>query len=114
MQSMNQVILLGRMGNGTRKSTLPNGTPYIKFSVCTNTKNFGENEDQGQWHDCECWGDLATIIDRLNIGKGQEVYLIGSMRTTRPQGCKEKHSSVVVKDIKVFPYTPKHVDYNAK
>lgn len=117
MQCLNEVTLLGRLGARVTKYNLHTGTPFVTFTVGTNekVKNATEEKEIRNWHQCEAWGNMATIIDRLNIGVGQELLIKGKLRNSSYQDAKSHENrtktSIVVMDIKVFPIAPKTTTY---
>ena len=112
MQCMNEVTILGRLGAAVRKFTTPNGSPYVTFSIGTNEKvrNATEEKEIRTWHACEAWGNLATIIERLNINVGQEVLVKGKLRNsnfTDKKGTEHQKTTIVALDVKIFPLVQK-------
>lgn len=103
---VNEVMILGRMGAKPTAHNLANGSPMITFSICTNEKGKDGNEI-ANWHNCEAWGNIATIIDRINPAQGQEVLIKGKLKNTSwtdPQTKLTKYkTSVLVLDFKAFP-----------
>lgn len=117
MQCINEVIILGRLGAKITKHNLATNTPFVTFSVGTNEKvrNATVEKEIRNWHQCEAWGNMATIIERLNIAVGQEILIKGKLRNTSYNDAVSKETrnktSVVVMDIKVFPVVPQTTNY---
>lgn len=78
---VNQVILIGNLGQDPDFRTLDNGTAVCRLSVATNESykdKSGEWQNLTEWHNVIAWRDLAErIADRLH--KGNKVYVAGKI-----------------------------------
>ena len=82
--SMNKVILVGRIGNDPEKRATQTGRSISNFSVATNEsyKNAsGEKVTDTQWHNVVAWGKTAEIIEKY-VTKGKEVAIEGKLTTS--------------------------------
>lgn len=83
--SMNKVILVGRLGQNPEQRATPTGTAVTNFSMATNetykTQN-GEYTDNTEWHRCVCFGKTAEYIGNF-FTKGRLVYVDGRIRTRK-------------------------------
>ena len=83
--SMNKVILVGRLGQNPEQRATPSGTAVTNFSVATNetykTQN-GEYNDNTEWHRCVAFGKTAEYIGNY-FTKGRLVYIDGRLRTRK-------------------------------
>lgn len=105
MLSLNDVTILGRAGNTPKLYNGAYGKKYCQVPIYINVKsNEGENSTLV---DCEAWGDLATIIDRLNIAKGQEILVKGRLRNRTNKNTNLRELCVVINDLKIFPIKQK-------
>ena len=85
--SMNKVVLVGRLGQNPEQRATPSGTAVTNFSVATNEtyKNqSGEYQDSTEWHRCVAFGKTAEYIGNF-FTKGRLVYIDGRLRTKKWQ-----------------------------
>lgn len=85
--SMNKVVLVGRLGQNPEQRATPSGTAVTNFSVATNEtyKNqSGEYQDSTEWHRCVAFGKTAEYIGNY-FTKGRLVYVDGRLRTRKWQ-----------------------------
>ncbi|MCF7833578.1 MAG: single-stranded DNA-binding protein [Candidatus Marinimicrobia bacterium] len=85
--SMNKVVLVGRLGQNPEQRATPSGTAVTNFSVATNEtyKNqSGEYQDNTEWHRCVAFGKIAEYIGNF-FTKGRLVYIDGRLRTRKWQ-----------------------------
>ncbi|MCK5817244.1 MAG: single-stranded DNA-binding protein [Candidatus Marinimicrobia bacterium] len=83
--SMNKVVLVGRLGQNPEQRAIPSGTAVTNFSVATNEtrKNQnGEYIDTTEWHRCVSFGKTAEYIGNY-FTKGRLVYVEGRLRTRK-------------------------------
>lgn len=83
--SMNKVVLVGRLGQNAEQKALPNGNAVANFSVATNEtyKNQqGTYTDTTEWHRCVSFGKTATYIGNF-FTKGRLVYIEGRLKTRK-------------------------------
>jgi len=83
--SMNKVVLVGRLGQNPEQRAIPSGTAVTNFSVATNEtrKNQnGEYTDTTEWHRCVSFGKTAEYIGNY-FTKGRLVYIEGRLRTRK-------------------------------
>jgi single-strand DNA-binding protein len=85
--SMNKVVLVGRLGQNPEQRATPSGTAVTNLSVATNEtrKNqSGEYQDSTEWHRCVAFGKTAEYIGNF-FTKGRLVYIEGRLRTRKWQ-----------------------------
>ena len=83
--SMNKVVLVGRLGQNPEQRAIPSGTAVTNFSIATNEtrKNQnGEYIDTTEWHRCVSFGKIAEYIGNY-FTKGRLVYVEGRLRTRK-------------------------------
>ena len=83
--SMNKVVLVGRLGQNPEQRAIPSGTAVTNFSVATNEtrKNQnGEYTDSTEWHRCVSFGKTAEYIGNY-FTKGRLVFIEGRLRTRK-------------------------------
>ena len=101
MISLNEVTILGRAGNTPKSFNCAFGKKYCQVPVYINTKS-NDNENS-TLVECEAWGDLAVIIERLNISKGQEMIIKGRLRNRKNTKTNSNELCVVINDLRIFP-----------
>lgn len=100
MISLNEVTILGRAGNRPKLYNCAFNKKYCQVPIYINTKT-NENENS-TLVECEAWGDLATIMDRMNISKGQEIIIKGKLRNRKNSKTNSTELCVVINDFRIF------------
>lgn len=110
---MNQVTLIGHLGDNPDIRFTRGGTPFAYISVACNRSWLGKDgkwQKSTTWVRCTAWGHLAEEIGN-NLVKGNEVIAIGEYRTStyEKNGEKRYTTEVVLSHIgKSLPaYEPK-------
>jgi len=80
--SVNKVILVGRLGKDPDFSHTPSGTPLAKVSLATDVSwtEDGEKQERTEWHNIIAWSKLAEICGKY-LTKGKLVYIDGKIKT---------------------------------
>ena len=80
---MNQVIVVGNMGQDPKRRETVSGNVVVSLSVAIN-RNYkdknGEYQQATDWVNVEAWNDLANSIYE-DLHKGDAVIVIGRMKT---------------------------------
>ncbi len=78
---MNQVILIGNVGNAPEIKAIGNTGKVANFSVAT-TKRWAEKDgtkkEKTDWHKVVAWGSLATLVEK-HVGRGKQVAVTGEI-----------------------------------
>lgn len=87
MKSLNQVQLIGHVGNDPEgKETA--GKMISKFAIATSEewldKSTTEKQNNTEWHKVVCFNKLAEIVNKY-LKKGARVYLSGKLKTSKWQ-----------------------------
>ena len=80
--SLNKIILIGRLGNDPEGRYTQQGRAVVTFSLATNeswTKNNQEVEHT-EWHSIVVWDKLADFA-KEHLYKGQLICVEGCLRT---------------------------------
>lgn len=80
---VNQVTLIGRLGNDPDSSVMPSGTNVSNFSIATNEKwtdKDGNKREKTEWHKIVVYGKSAEIVKNF-ARKGRLVYIEGKLRS---------------------------------
>lgn len=87
MASVNNVIILGNLGQNPIIRTLPSGDAVATLSVATNevwTDAKGVKQTRTEWHRIVLFARLAEIAGEY-LAKGNPVYIEGRLRTRQWQ-----------------------------
>jgi len=82
--SVNKVILLGRVGKPPEVRSIDNGAKVASFSMATSEsykdKKTGEKKETTEWSNIVAWRGLAEITEKY-VNKGDLIYVEGKLRT---------------------------------
>ncbi len=81
--SVNKVILVGRLGKDPELKYTQGGTPVAKFSLATDETwkdQSGERQTRTEWHNIVAWRKLAEICGQY-LNKGKLIYIEGKLQT---------------------------------
>lgn len=82
--NLNQVNIIGRVGQDPEVKSLPSGRLVCSFSVAT-TRTWtqeGQKKEQTEWHNIVFFGDnLIEKVIEPYVKKGSEVYIGGRLQT---------------------------------
>ena len=90
--SVNKVILVGRLGKDPELKYTQGGIPVAKFSIATDETwkdQSSEKQQRTEWHNVVAWRKLAEICGQY-LNKGKLVYIEGKLQT-RSWDDKEGH-----------------------
>ncbi len=85
VNSLNKVILIGRLGGKPDLRYLPQKERAVaRFSIATNERFFkpatNESQVRTEWHRVIAWGKLAEFCEKY-LTQGKQVYIEGKLRT---------------------------------
>jgi single-strand DNA-binding protein len=85
INSLNKVLLIGRLGGKPELRYLPqNQRAIARFSLATNERIFNpstnESRIRAEWHRIIAWGKLAEFCEKF-LTQGKQVYIEGKLRT---------------------------------
>jgi single-strand DNA-binding protein len=85
INSLNKVILIGRLGQNPELRYLPQTERAVaKFSLATNERYYKpdttESDIRVEWHRIVTWGKLAEFCEKY-LNQGKQIYLEGKLRT---------------------------------
>jgi len=85
INSLNKVILIGRLGQRPELRYLPQTERAIaRFTLATNERYFNPTTNESsvrvEWHRIVVWGKLAEFCDKY-LTQGKQIYLEGKLRT---------------------------------
>jgi single-strand DNA-binding protein len=88
---MNNINLIGRVGQTPELKTAKSGTSFINLSIATND-GFGDKK-KTNWHNCTAFGKTAEIIDKY-VNKGDEIGISGSIDYNENDG--KRYTTVLI------------------
>lgn len=101
--SVNKVILVGRLGKDPDVKTFENGVKLCRFPLAT-TETYkdkeGEKVEHTEWHQVVLWRNLAKIGETI-LSKGDLIYIEGRIRQrswTDAETKEQKYSFEIVGD----------------
>ena len=85
INSLNKVILIGRLGRNPELRYLPQSERAIaRFTLATNERLFKPNTNESdikvEWHRIVAWGKLGEFCEKY-LTQGKQIYLEGKLRT---------------------------------
>jgi len=85
INSLNKVILIGRLGGKPELRYLPQKERAVaRFTLATNERSFNpstnESTVRAEWHRVVVWGKLAEFCDKY-LTQGKQICLEGKLRT---------------------------------
>ena len=111
--SLNRVILLGRLGRKPELRVLPQtGRSVANFTMATNErfvdKNTREAKDRTEWHRIVVWGKLAELCGEY-LKKGRQAFIEGRLQTrewTDKEGKKNYSTEIVANNVQFIGGRP--------
>ena len=107
MAYLNQVQLIGTVGNDPEVRTVQGGAKVASFRLAT-TERFkdrdGNRQEQTEWHQITVWNNKADFVEKF-VHKGSNLFLEGKLRTRQwqdQQGNKRYSTEVVAENIQML------------
>ena len=76
---MNEVLLVGRLGQDAELKYFESGACKASFSVATNRYDYKKKEKVTDWHRVEVWGKTAEFVGE-HFKKGSQVLVQGTLQ----------------------------------
>ena len=98
--SLNKVLLIGRLGANPEARYTSAGVPIVSFSLATNEfwkQKDGKQVEKVEWHNIVVWDQLAEIAQN-SLRKGQLLSVEGKLQTRswdNKEGQKMKTTEIV-------------------
>ena len=70
---MNQITLVGNMGDFAKVTQFENGAKVARFNLATHSKS-----DVTKWYRMFAWGNIAQFIERFG-SKGRKIVVTGKI-----------------------------------
>jgi len=109
--SVNKVILIGRLGKDVEQKVTPSGAQVANFSVATNTEGNdkdGKVTEQTEWHKIVVWGKSSGYLAQYGQ-KGARVYVEGRLQTrkwTDKDGVDRYVTEVFANHVQLLDFKP--------
>lgn len=109
MSSLNQVNIIGRLGQDPEVKYTSSGTAVCNLSVATSErwkdKQTGEQKEETEWHSLVVYGKLAEICGEY-LRKGSLAFFTGSLKTRKWQdqstGQDKYRTEIRVQDMRML------------
>lgn len=107
MAHLNQVQLIGTVGNDPEVRAIQGGAKVASFRLAT-TERFkdrdGNRQEQTEWHNITVWNNRADFVEKY-IHKGGNLFIGGKIRTrqwTDQQGNKRYTTEISAENIQLL------------
>ena len=85
--SVNKVILIGNLGQGSGSAPLNSGEKVVNFSLATSEtwrdKTSGERKEKTEWHNVVIFNENIGKVVEQYCKKGTKVYIEGQLQTRK-------------------------------
>ena len=112
MAYLNQVQLIGTVGNDPEVRTVQGGAKVASFRIAT-TERFkdrdGNPKEQTEWHNITVWNGKAEFVEKY-VKKGNNLFISGKLTTrqwTDQQGNKRYNTDVLADNIQMLDRRPR-------
>ena len=108
---INQVTLVGHLGDEPVSRYMPSGDAVTNISVATSErykdKQSGEQKEVTEWHKVAAFGKLAEIMVAY-LHKGSQVYIQGKLRTRKWEKDGQNHytTEIICQTMKMLGPKP--------
>lgn len=107
MQTLNEIIVIGRVGRDPELRHTKSGVPSAFTSVATDYRP-KDGDPRTDWHNIIFWGDLAERA-MARVKKGVGIWVRGRMRYRSfetEDGQKKFQAEIVAERFSVIPLKP--------
>lgn len=107
MNGINEVYLLGRVGQPPEFKQLPSGNSVCTLNVATNSNHKQDDNEkkETEWSSVKLWARQAEIADQY-VNKGDLVAILGRLKTERwedAQGQPKSRTYVYARRLTLMP-----------
>ena len=105
MNGVNNVMIIGNVGNVSDVINLNGGGKIVTLSIATTEQFINVNKEKKsntQWHSVVLWNSLSDLSSM--IGKGDLIYVEGRLnyRVKNTDNHSERYTEVVAKTIRIL------------
>lgn len=107
MAHLNQVHLIGTVGNDPEVRAIQGGAKVASFRLATTERykdRDGNRQEQTEWHNITVWNNRADFVEKY-IHKGSNLFIEGKLRTrqwTDQQGNKRYTTEISAENIQLL------------
>jgi single-strand DNA-binding protein len=106
MGSLNQVVIIGRLGADPEVRYTNSGMAVCNMRIATDeswTDKDGVKQERTEWHSIVVWGKTGEVSAEY-LGKGSEASVVGRLQTRKWQDKEgnDRYSTEIVADRVVF------------
>ena len=103
MASLNNVMLIGNVGQDPELRYTPDGNPVANFSIAVNRRRRvgDEYKDETEWFNIVCFSRTAENVNQY-LTKGQKVYVEGRFQSSEyvgQDGNQRKSFEVIANEV---------------
>ena len=104
MPGLNKVMLIGNLGKDPEYRYMEGGVITARFPLAT-TEIYKNKEGvkvaQTEWHKVVMWRGLAEVAEKINLHKGQQVFIEGRIRyrNWEKDGVKKYETEIVAENM---------------
>ena len=117
--SVNEVTLIGNLGDKPEIVVFPDGTRIAKLSIATShqwrDKQSGEKRESTEWHRVVLRGNVVNVADEY-LNKGDKVYIKGMLKTRSYEdkngGGTRWTTEVIAYNMQMLNTAPSKPQYN--
>lgn len=95
---LNKVLLLGNLGADPELRVTPGGQAVLKLRIATTESYLDQSntrQERTEWHRVTIWGKRGEALAKF-LGKGDRIFVEGSIRTSSYEKNGEKRYSTEV------------------
>lgn len=119
--SLNQVVLIGKVGKDAEVKEIKDGVKVANFSVATSTGGYKKTDgtevpQQTQWHSVQCWRGLAELASKC-VKKGATVSVVGSINYRDYEdknGAKKSVTEIIANELIILSTPQEKINENAQ
>ena len=109
-RSLNQVQLIGNLGNDPEVRSTTGGSRVATFSLATSYEwknQSGDKQEKTQWHRVVVWGKLADIVEEY-VHKGDKLYVSGRIeyRQWEDKDGQTRYSTEIIAESMIMLGSP--------
>lgn len=103
MRSVNEVMLIGNVGQDPEVRATSSGSRIAKLSLATNrswSDAAGNKQEKTEWHRLTVFGRLVDVVEQY-VRKGDRLYVRGRIEysSTEGDGVTRYWTDIVVNDL---------------
>lgn len=100
-ETLNKVIMMGRLTRDPEITSSTSGTTYARFSIAVDRKIKAEGQPEADFFNCTSFGKQAEFIERY-LKKGTKIVITGRLRNdsyTNKDGQKVTATKIITEEV---------------